>query len=179
MYKVGIADESRNPCASGQVGEIRIRGDSVCQGYWNAPEQTSEAFGTDGWYYTGDLARVDEQGYLYIVGRAKDLIITGGFNVYTAEVEAVVQRHPAVLEVCVFGVPDPTWGEAVHASVTLRPGHDVAAEQLLADLATALAGYKRPKSLTVLPALPRNHNGKIDRKALREPHWIGRTTRVI
>lgn len=177
--EVQVLDEQGQPCPLGDVGEICIRGDSVSLGYWNAPEQTAEAFGADGWYHTGDLARADDQGYLYIVGRAKDLIITGGFNVYTAEVEAVVQRHPSVLEVCVFGIPDPTWGEAVHACVVLRPGHTLSAEQLLTELVGGLASYKRPKSVDILSALPRNHNGKIDRKAMRAPHWAGRATAVI
>ncbi len=177
--EVAVCDESGLELPVGEVGEIMIRGDSVSQGYWGSPEQTAEAFRADGWYRTGDLARRDEEGFLYIVGRSKDMIISGGFNVYTAEVEAAVQRHPAVNEVCVFGIPDPVWGEAVHACVTLRPGLSLSGEQLLAGMPADLAGYKKPRSITVLPQLPRNHNGKIDRKVLRAPYWAGRSTAVI
>lgn len=177
--EVAICDGDGRELAVGEVGEIMIRGDSVAQGYWKAPEQTAEAFLSNGWYRTGDLARRDDEGYLYIVGRSKDMIISGGFNVYTAEVEAAVQRHPAVHEVCVFGVPDAVWGEAVHACVTLRPGQQLTETDILAGLPRDLAAYKKPRSLAILPQLPRNHNGKIDRKQLREPYWSGRATAVI
>lgn len=177
--EVAVCDESGGELPMGEVGEIMIRGDSVAQGYWNAPEQTAEAFLPSGWYRTGDLARRDHEGYLYIVGRSKDMIISGGFNVYTAEVEAVVQRHPAVHEVCVFGVPDPVWGEAVHACVSLRSGQQLSEADILAGLPRDLAAYKKPRGLTILAQLPRNHNGKIDRKQLREPFWAGRATAVI
>lgn len=176
---VAVCGEDGRELPAGEVGEIMIRGESVAQGYWKAPEQTAEAFLPGGWYRTGDLARRDDEGYLYIVGRSKDMIISGGFNVYTAEVEAAVQRHPAVHEVCVFGVPDAVWGEAVHACVTLRPGHQLSEADILAGLPRDLAAYKKPRSLAILPQLPRNHNGKIDRKQLREPHWSGRATEVI
>ena len=180
--EVAVLDADGERCPPGTVGEIAIRGESVSRGYWNASPMADAAFRPDGWYLTGDLAHSDDEGFLYIVGRAKDMIISGGFNVYTAEVEAAVQEHPAVHEVCVFGVPDATWGEAVHACVTLRPGHEAAAavpEALLAALAPKLSPFKRPKAVSVLPELPRNPNGKIDRKALREPFWAGRGNRVI
>lgn len=177
--EMSVMNENGEELPVGEVGEIWIRGDSVAKGYWKAPEQTAESFRNDGWYRTGDLARTDDEGYLFIVGRSKDMIISGGFNIYTSEVESVMQAHPAVQEVCVFGIPDATWGEAVHACVTLKRGHVLNESQLLASLGVGLASYKKPRSLSILDNLPRNNNGKIDRKVMRAPYWTSRSNSVI
>lgn len=131
------------PC--GETGEICVRGPSVMKGYWEQPEATAAAIRA-GWLHTGDLGHMDERGYLYIVDRSKDMIISGGANVYPREVEEVLAQHPAVAEVCVFGVPDDIWGEAVRAAVVLKPGAASSSEQIIDFAAERMAGYKKPKA---------------------------------
>ncbi|MGH2352784.1 MAG: class I adenylate-forming enzyme family protein, partial [Chloroflexota bacterium] len=157
-------------CPPGEVGEVTARGPNVTSGYWNQPEQTAEAL-RDGWLWTGDLGRADHEGYLYLVDRRKDVIISGGENVYSVEVEAAVCAHPAVQEAAVIGVPDETWGERVHAVVVVRPGHTLDVAGLLAFCKERIAGYKCPRSMEVLAALPKSGAGKVLKRELRAQHW--------
>jgi len=150
-----------------QVGEILVRGDTVTPGYWNLPEETAAAF-ADGWLRTGDLAVIDAEGYVDIVDRKKDMIISGGENVYSIEVENVLYELPAVLEAAVFGTPDETWGETVRAAVVLRPGQRATAAQILAHCKERLAAFKVPRQVDFLDALPRTGSGKIYKRGLKE-----------
>src|SRR4051795_2501493 len=168
--------QERTPVAAGEVGEVAVRGPNVMAGYWRKPEQT-DAVLAGGWYHTGDLGRLDEDGYLYLVDRAKDMIVTGGENVYSTEVEDVLYRHPAVAEAAVFGIPDPRWGEAVHAVVV--PRADVTEDELIAHCREAIAGYKVPKRVELrAEALPKSGAGKLLKRELRAPYWEGRETMV-
>jgi len=171
-----VTDDGRE-AASGEVGEIAARGDNVMIGYWGRPEATAEVM-KDGWFYTGDLAVADEEGYISIVDRKKDMIISGGYNVYPREVEEALYKHPAVRECAVIGVPDAKWGEAVKAVVSLKPGHRGTAEELLEHCRQWLAGYKKPQSVDLLDDLPKNPNGKILKRELRKPYWDGRHRRI-
>jgi acyl-CoA synthetase (AMP-forming)/AMP-acid ligase II len=148
-----------------EVGEILVRGPTVTPGYWQCPEETRAAF-DDGWLRTGDLAVMDAEGYLTIVDRKKDMIITGGEKVYSTEVEHVLYQHPAVLEAAVFGTSDPTWGELVNAAVVLRPGSTASADELDAFCRERLAGFKWPRRITFLAELPKTGSGKIMKRAL-------------
>ncbi len=152
-----------------QVGEIIVKGDTVTQGYWNMPEETNKAI-VGGWLYTGDLAVVNEEDYVTIVDRKKDMIITGGENVYSTEVENVLYSYDAVLEVAVIGVPDQKWGEAVKACVVLKPGKTATEEEIIAFCKANMAHYKAPKRVDFLEALPRTGSGKIFKKGLKESH---------
>lgn len=163
---------------SGEVGEIWIRGANVMPGYLNNAEATSAAL-VDGWYRTGDGGYLDEHSYLFVVDRLKDMIVTGGENVYCAEVESVIAAHPAVGEVAVIGVPSEQWGETVHAIVVLRANQRVGEEDLLAHCREALAGYKMPRSIELrTDPLPKSGAGKVLKTELREPHWQGADSRV-
>ncbi len=162
----------------GEIGEIIARGPNVMLGYWRMPEATDEAL-KDGWMHTGDLATVDEEHYLYIIDRAKDMIISGGENIYSVEVEQALYTHPAVLEAAVIGIPDERWGEAVHAVVVRKPGTSVTSEELIAHARTQIAGYKVPRSISIrTEALPKNGAGKILKRELREPYWFGKSRNV-
>ncbi len=152
-----------------EVGEIVVKGDSVTPGYWNLPEETEKSI-KDGWLHTGDLAVVDSQGYVNIVDRKKDMIVTGGENVYSTEVENVLYEHPAILEAAVIGVPDEKWGEAVHAGVVLKEGMSVSEKEIIEFCKQNLARYKAPKSVSFLPSLPKTGSGKIFKKALRDEY---------
>jgi long-chain acyl-CoA synthetase len=168
----GVQAEVRAP--RGEVGELWVRGPNVMLGYWNRPEATQQAL-VDGWYRTGDLAREDEDGYFFMVDRAKDMIITGGENVYSVEVEAVLAKYPGVDEVAVFGVPDERWGEAVHAVVVGRADPEALREHCRA----TLAGFKIPRSIDVRDEpLPKSGAGKLLKNRLREPYWAGRDRMV-
>lgn len=151
------------------VGEVWVRGPTVTAGYWNRPEETARAF-RDGWLMTGDLAVIDAEGYVNIVDRKKDVILTGGENVYTTEVENVLHAHPAVLEAAVFGVPDPVYGESVRAAIVLRTGSSATAADLQSFCRTKLGGYKVPRDLVFLAELPRTGSGKIAKRFLRDRH---------
>lgn len=175
---VQVLDDDGKPVQGDAIGEICVRGPDVFAGYWRAPEVTREALGEDGWLRTGDLARVDAEGYIFIVDRKKEMLVSGGFNVYPREVESVLAQHPAVYEVCVIGVPDDHWGEAVKAVVVLREGAAADADELMRFCEGRLAGFKRPRSVDFVPALPKNSNGKLSRKEVREPYWAGRERRV-
>jgi long-chain acyl-CoA synthetase len=177
---VGVQAEVRDldgdRVAAGGVGELWVRGPNVMLGYWNRPEATEAAL-ADGWYRTGDAARADEDGYLYLVDRLKDMIITGAENVYSIEVEAALAEHAAVEEAAVFGVPHPRWGEAVHAVVTVTG--DVTADELIAHCRGLIAGYKIPRTIDVrTEPLPRSAPGKLLKNQLRDPFWAGHERRV-
>ena len=163
----------------GERGEIQVRGAAPLPGYWNDPEATARSLTADGFFRTGDVGTIDADGYLTIVDRLSDLVITGGENVYPAEVEAVLARHPAVADVAVVGIPDERWGETVHAVVVPVPADNAAAAGfdpagLVAWARGQLAGFKCPTGVTVVSELPRNATGKVLRAALREPFWVGR-----
>jgi fatty-acyl-CoA synthase len=174
-----VVDEgSKEVAADGNaVGEIIARGDRITPGYWKLPDATAEAF-RDGWFHTGDLATIDSEGYLNIVDRKKDAIVTGGEVVYSTEVEYVLYEHAAVLEVAVVGVPDERWGEAIKAVVVLKPGQRVRAEDLVAHCQERLARFKCPRSIDFVSALPRTGSGKIAKKEIRDPYWAGYSKRV-
>jgi acyl-CoA synthetase (AMP-forming)/AMP-acid ligase II len=163
---VRTVDDQDHDVAGGEVGEVIVRGPNVMLGYWNQPEMTAEAL-RNGWMHTGDLATMDGDGYLYIVDRKKDMIISGGENVYSSEVESVLCQHPAVSEAAVVGAPDPTWGETVKAAVVLKPEQTASAETLQDFCRERIAGYKVPRSVEFLESLPKTATGKISKKDLR------------
>jgi fatty-acyl-CoA synthase len=156
------------PAEAGQAGEIALRGPKVVSGYWNNPEATAAAFTSEGWFRTGDIGHLDKDGYLYIDDRKKDMIVSGGENVATSEVERVLYEHDAVLEAAVVGMPDPKWGEVPRAFIVLKPGQDVTADALIAHCRARLAGFKTPRQIEFLDALPRNPSGKVLKRQLRE-----------
>ncbi len=162
----------------GEVGEIHIRSRGVMKGYWNRPEATAEAIDAEGWFKSGDAGYFDDAGYLYIHDRVKDMIVSGGENVYPAEVENALFSHHAVADAAVIGVPDNRWGEAVKAIVVLRPGAQASPADLIAHCRQRIAGYKCPKTVDFIAVLPRNPSGKVLRRELRAPHWAGRDRRV-
>ena len=166
------------PLPTGEIGEICTRSSNNMLGYWKLPEATASTMDADGWIATGDVGYMDEDGYVYMYDRAKDMIITGGENVYPAEVESGIYGHPDVLEVAVIGVPDEKWGEAVKAVCVPKPGHTIDADSIISWARERLAGFKVPKSVDVIDALPRNPSGKILRRSLREPYWAGRERQV-
>jgi|tagenome__1003787_1003787.scaffolds.fasta_scaffold20986976_4 long-chain acyl-CoA synthetase len=171
-----VDPQERTPLPVGDVGEVAARGPNVMLGYWRKPEQT-DAVLVDGWYHTGDLGRLDADGYLYLVDRAKDMIVSGGENVYSTEVEDVLYRHPAVREVAVFGVPDARWGESVHAVVV--PRSPVTEDELVAHCRASIAGYKVPKRIELREEpLPKSGAGKLLKRELRAPYWEGRESMV-
>lgn len=174
---VRVVDEWGRDLPPGEIGEVVVHGDHVMSGYWNLPGETAEVL-KDGWVYTRDLGTMDEQGYVYLVDRKSDMIISGGFNIYPREVEEVLHTHPDVQEAAVFGVPDPQWGEAVKAAVVRRPGATVTVADLMAFCAERMARFKRPKSVDFLDELPKNAYGKIEKKRLREPYWQGYERRI-
>lgn len=165
-----VVNEAFEDVAPGEVGEIVVKGPDVMQGYWRAPALTAEVM-RDGYYLTGDLAKVDAQGYVFIVDRKKEMIISGGFNVYPSEVEQVIYGFPEVFEVAVVGVPDAQWGEAVRAVVVLKPGAQLEAAELIERCGRALAGFKKPRGVDFVRELPKNPNGKVVRRLVRDTYW--------
>jgi acyl-CoA synthetase (AMP-forming)/AMP-acid ligase II len=176
-FEIECRREDGSLCEVGEVGEIAMRSTTIMKGYYNRPEATTEAV-RDGWLYTGDAGFMDEEGFLYIHDRVKDMIVTGGENVYPAEVENAVFGHPAVADVAVIGVPDEKWGEAVKAIVVLKPDASGDDRDIIAWTRERIAGYKVPKSVDFIGELPRNPSGKILRRELREPFWAGHSRRV-
>jgi fatty-acyl-CoA synthase len=175
-----IFDDDDQPVAHDGIasGEIRVRADSVMKGYWNRPQETDDAF-RNGWFCTGDVATMDHEGYLNIVDRKKDIIISGGENISTADIEDVLFRHPGVLEAAVIGIPDPRWGETPMAIVVLRPGHTATEDDILSFCRSHLAGFKLPRSVVFMPELPKTGTGKIQKHVLRERYWQGHESRVV
>ena len=168
--EVEIVDADGNPVPAGTVGEVCARGPNIMAGYWNKPAETAQAL-RDGWYRTGDLAYMDDEAYVFHVDRSKDMIVTGGENVYCSEVENALYQHPAVAEAAVFSVPHPRWGEAVHAALVLRS--EVSDEELQAHCRALIADYKVPKSFEYHTELPKSGAGKVLKRELRRPHWAG------
>ncbi|MDT5065463.1 MAG: hypothetical protein QOK02_1618 [Mycobacterium sp.] len=168
--EVRIVDANDNEVPHGEVGEIVVRGDNVMLGYWNRPQDTAAAV-KDGWMHTGDGGRMDDKGYVFIVDRIKDMIITGGENVYSAEVENALAAHPAVAACAVIGVPDADWGERVHAVVVLLPGQQATADEIRTHCKALIAGYKAPRSVDFVAALPMSGAGKILKRDLRKQYW--------
>ncbi|MBK4739385.1 AMP-binding protein [Noviherbaspirillum pedocola] len=164
---IRLLDSNDNPVADGDVGEICVRSPLVMARYWNKPEETDQVF-RNGWMHTGDLARRDADGFLYIVDRSKDMVITGGFNVYPREVEDVISGHPAVASNAVIGIPDPKWGESVHALVVLRAGQQTTAEEIIEMVKNRKGSVYAPKAVEFVDALPMTGLGKLDKKAMRD-----------
>ena len=176
--EIKVMGEDGASLPAGQVGEVAIRSAANMAGYWKLDEATAKTIDADGWLRTGDAGYLDEDGYLFIHDRVKDMIISGGENIYPAEVESAVYGHPHVAEVAVIGVPDETWGEAVKAVVAPKPGVEPDAADIIAFARTRIAHFKAPKSVDFVPALPRNASGKILRRELRAPYWEGRERQV-
>ncbi|HUN51636.1 MAG TPA: AMP-binding protein, partial [Candidatus Sulfotelmatobacter sp.] len=173
-----IWDEHNKPVACGEAGQIAVRCDGQMSGFWNDPVATRERI-VDGWVLTGDIGRVDRNGYVYVLDRAGDMIISGGFNIYPAELENVLASHPAVIEAAVFGIPDARWGETPMAVCVVREGATVTAEELIRLCGERLGAYKRPGRVELRSEpLPKSPVGKVRRKDLREPHWAGHARRV-
>ena len=165
-------------CPVGAVGEVWVRSCQVMKGYWNRPEDTTATITEDGWLRTGDAGYLDEDGFLFLHDRVKDMIISGGQNIYPAEVENVLMSHPEVADVAVIGVPDERWGETVKAIVVARPGTSPSADSIIAHARTQIAHFKCPTSVDFVTALPRNPSGKVLKRELREPFWRGRERRI-
>lgn len=175
--RVRVVNDNGEDVKPEEIGEIIIAGDNLMTEYWKMPEATREAI-RDGWFYTGDMATVDEDSYVYIVDRRKDMIISGGFNVYPREVEEAIYRHPAVLEASVVGVPDERWGESLKAVVVCRQGCQVSESELIDFCKSSLADYKKPRSVDFVSELPKNPYGKILRREIKKKYWEGRERMV-
>jgi acyl-CoA synthetase (AMP-forming)/AMP-acid ligase II len=175
--RIRVVDENDEDVPVGEIGEILIGGPQLMQGYWNREQANREAL-RDGWMHTGDAGVLDEEGYLYVQDRVKDMIISGGENIYPREIEDVLYLHEQIAEAAVIGVPDERWGESVKAVVVLKEGGDASAAELMEFCAGRLGGYKRPRSVDFTEALPRNLSGKVLKNDLREPYWQGKERRV-
>ena len=173
-HEVRIVGATGDPVATGKIGEIEIRGPALMTGYWNRIEATAETITSEGWLNTGDAGYRDGDGYFYVHDRVKYMIVSGGEDVYPAEVENAIMGCPGVAEAAVIGVPDAKWGEAVKAMVIRAPGAEVCEAAVIAWVRTRIAGYKTPKSVEFVDALPRNGTNKVLRRVLREPYWAGR-----
>lgn len=176
--EVKVVDPNGNSVVARDVGEIAVRSVKNMTGYWNRPDATEDAIDAEGWLRTGDAGYLDEGGYLYIHDRLKDMIISGGENVYPAEVENALYSHPQVADAAVIGVPDEKWGEAVMAYIVPKAGEAVSVDEIIAFARTQIAGYKCPKQVALIEALPRNGSGKVLRRQLRATHWEGRDREV-
>ena len=176
--EVRIVDPEGNELPRGTLGEIAVRSDYLMREYLGKPGQTAAAL-RDGWMFSGDAGTMDEDGYLYIADRVKDMIVTGGENVYSIEVERALYSHPAVMQAAVVGVPSQEWGEAVHGIVVLRPGHAATEAELIAHCRKHIGGYKCPKAITFrAEPLPVGPAGKVQKNVLREPFWEGRARKI-
>lgn len=173
-----VSPDSGEELPVGQVGEVVTRSPLNMLGYWGRPEETAKTIDPEGWLHTGDAGYFDEEGYLYLHDRIKDMIVTGGENVYPAEVENGLLSHPEIVDAAVIGVPDDKWGEAVKAIVVLAPSSGLSAEQIIAFSHERLAGYKCPKTVDFAEVLPRNPSGKILKRELREAYWADRDRRI-
>lgn len=177
LVRVAIMDDQNRPLPPGATGEICVRGDLIMKGYYKAPDKTAEAI-VDGWLHTGDIGHMNAEGYLFLTDRKKDMIITGGFNVYPATVEQVIWSHPAVQDCAVIGVPDEKWGEAVKAVVELNPGASASAEELIALCKDRLGSVMAPKTIDFIERLPRSPAGKVLKKDLRAAYWQGQSKNI-
>ncbi len=180
----GVEIEIRDPAggapvAVGEPGEIWVRSEQLMGGYWGQPEATAAAITPDGWLRSGDGGHIDADGYVYVTDRIKDMIISGGENIYPAEIERVLAEHPALADVAVIGVPDERWGEVPKAVVVVKPGATLDIDHVLAYCREHLAPFKCPKTLDIVDALPRNPTGKVLKKDLRLPYWAGRERRIV
>jgi acyl-CoA synthetase (AMP-forming)/AMP-acid ligase II len=175
--EVRVVDESGKEVAPGEIGEILLRSNKLMKGYWKMPEETAKAF-EGGWFHTGDMGTVDEDGYIYIMDRKSDMIISGGFNVYPREVEDVIMAHPGVAEAAVIGVPDDLWGEAVKALVVPKENVELTEVEIIQHCRETLASYKKPKSVAFIKEISKNLYGKVDRRTLKEPFWKGLDRKV-
>jgi long-chain acyl-CoA synthetase len=178
FVELRIVGEGGSALSKGEVGEITVRGDTVMAGYWKRPDLTAEMIDDEGWARTGDLGLLDEEGYLHIVDRKKDVIVSGGFNVYPAEVERVIAELEEVGEVVVVGTPSERWGEAVKAIVVVRPGFELAADRIIDECRRNLASYKKPVEVEFVDQLPKGSTGKILRRELRDRQWSRKERRV-
>ncbi|MDQ6772650.1 MAG: AMP-binding protein [Candidatus Dormibacteraeota bacterium] len=176
--EITILDPEGRVLERGQIGEVAYRGPGVMAGYWNRPEDTRAVTTEDGWFRTGDAGTMDEEGFVYIRDRIKDMIVSGGENIYPAELESVLAGHSQVADVAVIGVPDERWGEVVKAVVVRRPGSELSADELVSWARERLAGFKLPRSVDFVEAVPRNPSGKILKRELREPYWAALGRRV-
>ena len=174
---LGVVDEVGAPVAGGEPGEIRVRGPQLMSGYWRRPEATDAAL-RDGWLHTGDVGRIDGEGYLFVEDRVKDMVVSGGENVYPRVVESVLFEHPAIADAAVIGVPDPRWGETVKAVVSLRAGMSATEAEILDFCRPRLGGFERPRSVEFRDELPRTVTGKVLKRVLREPYWAGQERRI-
>jgi long-chain acyl-CoA synthetase len=169
-----VVDPEGHGCAAGEIGELWTRSSQNMKGYWNKPNETRATITVDGWLKTGDAGYLDENGYVFLTDRVKDMIVSGGENIYPAEIENVLAGHPAVAEVAVIGVPDEKWGETVKAVIVLKSSQAASAADIIAYGKAHLAGYKCPTSVDFVAALPRNPSGKVLKKDLRAPYWAGK-----
>jgi acyl-CoA synthetase (AMP-forming)/AMP-acid ligase II len=176
-YEVRIVDADDRDVAVGEVGELIVRSEAMTSGYWELPEETARTL-RDGWLHTGDYCRFDEEGYVFIVDRKNDMIISGGKNIYPREIEEVIYTHEAVLETAVIGVPDDYWGEAVKALIVLKPGGQATEEEIIALCKKTLASYKKPKSVEFRDQLPKSPTGKLLKRVIREDYWQEKDRRV-
>ena len=172
-----VVDDQGNECPVGVVGEVVDAGDTIMKGYYKMPEATAETI-KNGWLHTGDMGYLDEHGYLYLADRKKDMIISGGENIYPTEVEMCILQMDGIADVAVIGVPDKNWGELVKAIVVRKPGAAVTAEDVIEHCRASIAGYKKPKSVDFVEVLPRNAMGKIQKNILREPYWAGQERKI-
>jgi acyl-CoA synthetase (AMP-forming)/AMP-acid ligase II len=178
--EVKVVDpESLEEVGTGENGELWFRTPQLMKGYLNKPDATAEVITEDGWFRTGDMGKVDAEGFVYVEDRLKDMIISGGENIYSPEIERVLAEHPSVAEVAIIGVPDDRWGETVKAVVSLKPDTEATEDELIAYCREHLAHYKCPKSVDIIEALPRNPTGKILKRDLRKPYWVGRDRSTV
>jgi acyl-CoA synthetase (AMP-forming)/AMP-acid ligase II len=175
--RVRIVDEHGEEVGPNVAGEITVRGDIVFPGYWRRKEATEEVL-RNGWLHTGDVGYRDEEGYIFITDRVKDMIVSGGSNIYPREVEEILLQHPAIAEACIVGVPDAVWGEAVRAVVVLREGHKALEEDIIEFCRSRLASYKKPKAVDLVDHLPKNAYGKVTKKEIKARYWQS-VTRTI
>jgi long-chain acyl-CoA synthetase len=167
-----IVDDTGTPVVEGDVGEVQIRGHNVMKGYWRRPDATTEAIDADGWFSSGDIARVDEDGYFFIVDRKKELVIRGGFNIYPREIEEVLYEHPDVREAAVIGIPHEELGEEVAAAVALKSGADATPEALRDFVKQRVAAYKYPRHVWLVDELPKGPTGKILKREIKPPDAV-------
>ena len=176
-YEAGIVDPQGKDVPVGEVGELIVRSESMTVGYWRLPEETAKTI-KDGWLYTGDFGRLDDEGYVYIIDRKNDMIISGGKNIYPREIEEVLYKHDAVLEAAVIGVPDDHWGESVRALVVLKPGKKANEDDIISFCKQNLASYKKPRWVEFRDELPKNPTGKILKRVIRDEYWKGRERKI-